>query len=114
VPETGLNLFSHPLCDDATKVVSKAVGAGVTQMVLITTNAKNSAWSVDECAKRERSLYTMVGVHPYKAAASPLEEITKIKALAASKFCVAIGTYRATRATVPRVRCADELCWRYR
>jgi Tat protein secretion system quality control protein TatD with DNase activity len=73
-------------------VVSKAVGAGVTQMVLISTNAKNSAWSVEECAKRERSLYTMVGVHPYKAASSPLEEITKFKELAASRFCVAIGS----------------------
>lgn len=67
---------------------------GVSQLVLIATNAANSAWSVDECAKREGSLHTMVGVHPYKAISSPLDDISKLKQLAASKYCVAIGTVR--------------------
>jgi Tat protein secretion system quality control protein TatD with DNase activity len=64
----------------------------VSQLVLIATNAKNSEWSVQECAKRERSVYTMVGVHPYKAVSSPLTDLAKLKELAASKYCIAIGT----------------------
>jgi len=89
--DMGVNLFSSPLCDDANQVVSRAFGAGVSQLLLITTNLKNSEWSVEQCSKRERSMYSTVGVHPYKASSSPLEDLTKLKELAKKPFCVAIG-----------------------
>ncbi len=60
-------------------------------MVLISTSPKNSMWSLEQCAKRDGSLYAMVGVHPYKATKVPIDEISTIRELTKDKYCVAIG-----------------------
>lgn len=91
--DCGINLFDEILKPVATEVVDRGIGAGVTQLVLISVNPKTSEYSIEMAESRQRTLYATVGVHPDDAQQVPIDEIDKIRELAkkGDKFVVAIG-----------------------
>jgi len=91
--DCGVNLFDSQLTNIAASVVDRAVGAGVSQMVLISVSPKTSEWNVQFCQLRQRSLYCVVGVHPDDAQTIECsdEHISKLKSLLKEECVVGIG-----------------------
>eukprot|EP01090_Pellita_catalonica_P019914 TRINITY_DN6911_c0_g3_i1.p1 TRINITY_DN6911_c0_g3~~TRINITY_DN6911_c0_g3_i1.p1 ORF type:complete len:476 (+),score=115.98 TRINITY_DN6911_c0_g3_i1:1288-2715(+) len=89
--DNGVNLFDELLAPSADAVINRAIGAGVTQMILISVNPTTSQFSVDKAASRLNTLFATVGVHPDDAQVIPFEDIARIRELATKPNVVAIG-----------------------
>ncbi|KAL6072821.1 Hydrolase TatD [Balamuthia mandrillaris] len=89
--DAGVNLFDATFRGIEDKVVERAFGAGVSQLVLISTTPENSAHSLSLCEGRRNSLFATVGVHPNEAAKIPFTEIETLRKLVTSSYVVAIG-----------------------
>jgi TatD DNase family protein len=76
--------------DEITRVVERALAAGVERQITISTRVAEGDKLV-ALAERFPSVYFSIGTHPHRAADEPETDIGAIQAFAAHEKCVAIG-----------------------
>ena len=76
--------------DDRAQVISRAVHAGVAEMISIGTRIESSARAV-ELAENFPNIWATVGIHPCDVDNAPEDVIARLRKLAQSRRVVAIG-----------------------
>ena len=65
--DIGVNLTDKSFQKDLTRVIERATGCGVSQMVVTGTNLQHSDAAIELCEKWSGVLYSTAGVHPHHA-----------------------------------------------
>jgi len=89
--DAGVNMFENALSKEAEQVIYRSFQSGVGQMILISTNAQNSSYSIDLSTRFSKSLFPTVGIHPNQTEKSTEEDWNIILELAKREDVVAIG-----------------------
>ncbi len=65
--DIGVNLTNSQFKEDHQKIITNAIAANVTQMIVIGTDLKHSQAAIDLCQSWPHFLYCTVGLHPHEA-----------------------------------------------
>lgn len=82
------HLTDPDFSDDQHQVISAAFSSGVTGIITIATNEKNSVDCI-QLTKKYRNIHATTGVHPHEAAAWTRSSLQTIETCAAQ--CIAVG-----------------------
>jgi len=96
VPElidAGVNLFEHTFDGILPRVIDNAFATGISQLLSIGTNPKNSAFTADLADFRPGSIFATAGVHPCCANEVPFDEKSRaeLSSLYARDGVVGVG-----------------------
>lgn len=89
--DIGVNLAHAQFRADRDAVVTRAVDAGVAQLIVTGTSERSSEAARDLARARRGVLYATAGVHPHDAKSCGQNTIATLRALCASKEVVAVG-----------------------
>ena len=89
--DIGANLTDKSFHEDRDDVISRAMAAGVTRIVLTGTSVGGSGTAADLARTMPGVLYATAGVHPHTARSCNGETIDALRQLAARPEVVAIG-----------------------
>jgi len=84
------HLHFHEYKKDRDDVVNRAVAAGVSSMLLVGIDPKDSRRAL-ECARQHAGLYAAIGIHPQMAATYTIDELYSLAELAKDPNVVAVG-----------------------
>ncbi len=89
--DIGVNLTHRSFDGDRDQVIARAVGAGVTTLIVTGTTARDSVAAQALAAGRPGVVFATAGVHPHHASDCTADTIATLRALAAKPGVVAIG-----------------------
>jgi TatD DNase family protein len=89
--DIGINLQHRHFSSDRDEVISRAVRAGVSKMIVTGTSVKESLAAERLCREHPGTLYSTAGVHPHNARACDEATIPALRELAVCDHVVAIG-----------------------
>lgn len=89
--DIGVNLTHDSFDHDRAEVLSRAVAAGVTRMVVTGSTAESSRAALDLARRHPSRLYATAGVHPHHAAEFGPDTAPQLVELATHPEVVAIG-----------------------
>ncbi|MFV0400661.1 MAG: TatD family hydrolase [Oscillospiraceae bacterium] len=89
--DIGINLTHRQFQSDREEVLPKAIGAGVSPLIITGTSVRASGEAANYAAKHPGVLYSTAGVHPHDAKSCNAQTIGQLRALLGQPQVVAVG-----------------------
>ena len=89
--DIGVNLTGSSFRDDLDEVITRALEAGVGEMIVTGTDIEHSQAAVELCRRFPAHLKSTAGVHPHHASEFNADTNTRISELCAEDCVVAVG-----------------------